>query len=102
MNTQPKSRSDVEALRLADLLEQIDGWHYPMGTPQELRRLHALNQSLAESNVELLEALKGLLADITEYQTINNLGGENNHWQVIARAAIAKASGLATKTGENT
>ena len=40
---------------------------------------------------DLLIALKGLLADITEYQTLNNLGGEDNHWQVIARAAIAKA-----------
>jgi len=33
-------------------------------------------------------ALEGLLADITEYQTINNLGGENNHWQVQARLAL--------------
>ena len=33
-------------------------------------------------------ALKGLLEDITEYQTINNLGGENNHWQVIARTVL--------------
>ena len=39
---------------------------------------------------ELRGALEGLLADITEYQTINKLGGENNHWQVIARAALAK------------
>jgi len=35
-------------------------------------------------------ALKGLLADITEYQTINKLGGENNHWQRIARETIAQ------------
>lgn len=42
---------------------------------------------------ELLQALKGLLADIEDYQRINNLGGENNHWQVISRAAIAKAEG---------
>ena len=41
---------------------------------------------------DLLECLTGLLADITEYQTINNLGGENNHWQVRARQAIAKAN----------
>ncbi len=33
-------------------------------------------------------ALQGLLEDITDYQTINNLGGENNHWQVIARAVL--------------
>ena len=42
---------------------------------------------------ELLEALQGLLADIVEYQTMNKLCGENNTWQVIARAAIAKATG---------
>ena len=36
----------------------------------------------------LREALTGLLADIEEYQQINNLGGKNNHWQVIARAAL--------------
>lgn len=41
----------------------------------------------------LLEALEGLLSDIEEYQRINNLGGENNHWQVRARAAIAAAKG---------
>jgi hypothetical protein len=39
-------------------------------------------------NVRLREALQGLLDDITEYQTINHLGGENNHWQVAARAAL--------------
>jgi hypothetical protein len=44
---------------------------------------------------ELLGALEGLLADITEYQTINHLDGENNHSQVRARAAIARARGQA-------
>ena len=39
-------------------------------------------------NRRLREALQGLLDDITEYQTINHLGGENNHWQVAARAAL--------------
>lgn len=42
---------------------------------------------------DLLEALKGLLADIEDYQRVNNLGGESNHWQIIARAAISKAEG---------
>ena len=42
---------------------------------------------------ELLGALKGLLDDIEEYQKINNLGGEKNITQVLARAAIAKAEG---------
>lgn len=49
--------------------------------------------ALDKANQELLEALKMLLDDITDYQTINNLGGENNHSQVQARAAIAKAEG---------
>lgn len=51
------------------------------------------NAHLIAAAPELLEALEGLLTDITEYQQINNLGGENNHWQVIARTAIAKAKG---------
>jgi hypothetical protein len=34
-----------------------------------------------------------LLADIEDYQRINHLGGEQNHAQVMARAAIAKAEG---------
>jgi hypothetical protein len=55
-------------------------------------------QSLADAHLiatapELLQALKGLLADIEDYQRINNLGGENNHWQVISRAVLAKAEG---------
>jgi len=51
------------------------------------------NARLVAAAPDLLEALQGLLTDIVEYQTINKLGGENNHWQVIARAAIAKATG---------
>ena len=46
---------------------------------------------LEKVNAQLLFALKMLLDDITDYQTINNLGGENNYSQVQARAAIAKA-----------
>jgi len=38
---------------------------------------------------QLREALSGLLADIEDYQTINNLGGHNNQTQVNARAALA-------------
>lgn len=51
------------------------------------------NGRLIAAAPELLNALQGLLADIIDYQTINKLGGENNHWQVIARAAIRKATG---------
>lgn len=52
-----------------------------------------LNAQLIVEAPELLEALKGLLADIIEYQTINNLRGESNHWQVRAHAVIQKAEG---------
>jgi hypothetical protein len=46
--------------------------------------------SRAEEQVrQLREALGGLLADIEDYQTINNLGGHNNQTQVNARAALA-------------
>lgn len=51
------------------------------------------NARLIAAAPELLEALKGLLADITEYMVINNLGGHNNHSHVWARASIAKAEG---------
>lgn len=70
--------------------------------PEHLLRDHAAQEWNSRSTdahpiaaaPELLEALKGLLSDIEEYQQINNLGGHDNHWQVISRAAIAKAEGL--------
>jgi hypothetical protein len=47
--------------------------------------------SRAEEQVrQLREALSGLLADIEDYQTINNLGDYNNQTQVNARAALAR------------
>jgi hypothetical protein len=51
----------------------------------------AENAHLIAAAPDLFEALKNLLADIVNYQTINNLGGENNACQVAARAALAKA-----------
>lgn len=50
------------------------------------------NMKVIAAAPDLLEALRGLLADITEYQAINNLGGEDNHWQIRARDAIIKAT----------
>ena len=51
------------------------------------------NARLIAAAPDILEALKGLLADIQDYQRINNLGGDDNHWQAMARAAIAKTEG---------
>jgi hypothetical protein len=51
------------------------------------------NARLIAAAPDLLAAIEGLLADIQDYQRINKLGGQDNHWQVIARAAIAKAKG---------
>ena len=56
-----------------------------------LERIKDLELELAEAQAQrdkAVFALQGLLEDITNYQTINNLGGENNHWQVIARAVL--------------
>ena len=83
MNEQ-KTEEKSYAERIASFLEQMESMFPNPQAAAELRRLH-------EVNAELLEALKVLLDDITDYQTINNLGGENNHSQVQARAAIAKA-----------
>ena len=44
---------------------------------------------------ELLEALQIGYAETMDYIDRNKLGGENNHWLVLARAAIAKATGAA-------
>lgn len=59
----------------------------------DIRGINCADAKLIETAPELLDALKVLLADIEEYQRINKLGGETNHWQVISRAAIAKAEG---------
>jgi hypothetical protein len=69
----------IEALRLADMLEKIDGQHWQVqdSAAAELRRLH-------EANQELLEALERI-AEIRNTQDA----------QVVARAAIAKHGGAA-------
>lgn len=67
-------------------------WNGAVGKEITSSGVGIANARLIAAAPELLEALQGLLADIEDYQRINNLGGENNHWQVIARAAIAKAT----------
>lgn len=91
MNTQP------EALRLADELEcgqwyaQTNQWKEDAAT--ELRRLHELNQ-------ELVEALKGLV-QLDEEEHQRGPGDIDICKEVQdAYAALAKASGTATQTGE--
>lgn len=49
---------------------------------------------LIASAPDLLEALKMGMNDTLDYIRINNLtGAENNQWIVLAKAAIAKATG---------
>ena len=72
----------------------------------ELRRLHEVNKLLHERhsnsnkiltqlesvNQELLAALKQGVDETLDYIKRNHLtGAENNHWIVLARAAINKA-----------
>ncbi len=54
----------------------------------------AANARLIAAAPDLLEALKIGYAETMEYIQRNHLSGsENNHWLVMARAAIAKATG---------
>jgi hypothetical protein len=54
----------------------------------------AANARLIAASPDLLEALKMGYADTMDYIQRNHLSGsENNHWLVLARAAIAKATG---------
>jgi hypothetical protein len=54
---------------------------------------NAANARLIAAAPDLLEALKMGYADTMDYIQLNKLGAENNHWLVLARAAIAKATG---------
>lgn len=86
MKTQP------EALRLAEVMSLTFPGNKGIDmAATELRRLHELNQ-------ELVEALKDLLED-TEHK--HHSCGDKDWCPVLrAHAAIAKATGFATKTGE--
>lgn len=75
-------KEQLEALRLADALEQMPGYdwnkHY-CEAAAELRRLHALNQELLEALKEIVDA-----ADGTGWDQLDASFSK-------ARAAIAKA-----------
>ena len=84
----------VWAVSIAGYVADVNTEDMTSGDAVPLRNVPAAikaNGRLIAAAPELLAALEGLLADITEYQTLNKLGGENNHSQVVARAAIAKA-----------
>jgi hypothetical protein len=92
-----QARADqYHAAELADLAAERDGWkslaEQRAGQMQALvNDVHSCGPTCVKAgcvNRRLRDALQGLLDDITEYQTINHLGGENNHWQVAARAAL--------------
>jgi hypothetical protein len=80
-----QARADqYHAAELADITAERDAL---------VNDVHSCNAGCQKAgcvNRRLREALQGLLDDITEYQTINHLGGENNHWQVTARAALGE------------
>jgi hypothetical protein len=85
-----------EEVAVAEAIWDADDYNdYPFSQTTDDTKTHNISlakAAIAASNSkyvpQLVAALKGLLADIEEYQTINNLGGENNHWQVAARKAI--------------
>ena len=62
----------------------------------EMGDLRRENERLRAVNVEMLAALKALVANVLDYEKINNLSpapGKRDCWQSVtqARAAIAKA-----------
>jgi hypothetical protein len=75
------------------------GFVYGPSFPErsELGREALSNARLIAAAPELLEALKMGYADTMDYIQRNHLSGaENNRWLVLARAAIAKATGEQT------
>lgn len=92
-----------EALRLAAELDPLGGAESEAA--DELRRLYAANidcvdhfNALKAERDELLDAVKDLLED-TEHKH-HSCGDEDWCPVLRARAALAKASGSATQTGE--
>ena len=52
---------------------------------------HPAKELTDEDYKEALACLQFALDDTMDYLTLNNLGGENNHWLVWARAILRKA-----------
>ncbi len=67
-----------EALRLADLLEQIDGQHWQVqdSAATELRRLQAENETLRKQHLEAHRNSSTIFAALVEISLLTHLGGE--------------------------
>lgn len=71
---------------------------FPQGCAVKSRVFWEANARLIAAAPDLLDALQNLVADILDYERINNLApspGKDDCWQSVtrARAAIAKATG---------
>ena len=115
MNTQPKSRSDVEALRLAKILEKehpaVPGARTQHEAAAELRRLHARelhyemidhqNKLLHALNQELITAIRPFIDEYRAWTKDDLLKAMARGYPdklgavMTACAAIAKAEGQA-------
>jgi hypothetical protein len=67
---------------------KIDPLKLEEGTPLYT---HPVKELTDEDYKEALACLQFALDDTMDYLTLNNLGGENNHWLVWARAILRKA-----------
>ena len=103
MSDQDQQRAEQIVREWADLLSGVEVSHASgLLLARWIREAltDARSDALTEAQGEiarLREALTMLLADIEEYQRINHLGGENNHSQVMARAALSAARGQEEK-----
>jgi hypothetical protein len=61
------------------------------GKVMEVTNLQPVKELTDEDYKEALACLQFALNDTMDYLTLNNLGGENNHWLVWARAILRKA-----------
>jgi hypothetical protein len=76
--------SDVSLKPLFGLVTRYGYKEIPLYT-------HPVKELTDEDYKEALACLQFALNDTMDYLTLNNLGGENNHWLVWARAILRKA-----------
>jgi hypothetical protein len=81
----------LEAPMLRDLLRRA----------QEQDEVHwKTRRSLLICIEELHETLEGLYRDNIDYLTLNNLGGYDNHWLVMARKVLKLPCSAAQRQGK--